>query len=749
MDDWKQSACPLCTLNCGIEIRLGSDGRTFERIRGDKAHPTSQGYTCEKALRLDHYQNGQTDRVLHPLRRCADGTYERIDWNTAIREVAARLVAMRDTHGGESIFYYGGGAQGNHLPGAYSAGTRRAVGSRFRSNALAQEKTGQMYVNGKVLGAYVHGDFEHAEVSVFVGKNPWQSHGFPRTRTVLKEIARDPERTMIVLDPRRSETADLADIHLAVRPGSDAWALAAMLGVIVQEDLVNSRFLAEYASGADEVLDVLRSIDVSAHCAAAGLSEELVRTAARRIATAKSMALYEDLGVQMNHHSTLVSYLDTLLWAITGHFGTEGSNNVPLAFISLGGSGGGRVSSSVSPVVGAPIIAGLVPCNVIPDEILTDHAARYRAMIVEAANPAHSLADSQRTREALGALDLLVVIDVAMTETARLADYVLPTSTQFEKPEATFFNFEFPHNAFHVRHPVLSPPTDADVLTEAEIHTRLLEAMGELAEADYAPLRSALADGGAAAFAGAFLAAAGENPKVGAYGASVLYRTLGETLPVGMAPAAAIWGPAQQFALRHPAAMAGAGFGSGDDLFEAIMTSPSGVVFSAEESTASFDRINGGRLNLVIPELLVEVAGLAALAPPQPTPEFPFVLSAGERRSSTANTLYRSAGWRKNDTDGALRISPADAERLGLVTGGAAKLSTPRASVQVTVEVNDGMQPGHVSLPNGFGLDQPGADGSLVVTGVAPNELTATGDCDPIAGTPFHKWVPARLEAVS
>jgi anaerobic selenocysteine-containing dehydrogenase len=195
--------------------------------------------------------------------------------------------------------------------------------------------------------------------------------------------------------------------------------------------------------------------------------------------------------------------------------------------------------------------------------------------------------------------------------------------------------------------------------------------------------------------------------------------------------------------------MAGAGFGSGDDLFEAIMTSPSGVVFSAEESTASFDRINGGRLNLVIPELLVEVAGLAALAPPQPTPEFPFVLSAGERRSSTANTLYRSAGWRKNDTDGALRISPADAERLGLVTGGAAKLSTPRASVQVTVEVNDGMQPGHVSLPNGFGLDQPGADGSLVVTGVAPNELTATGDCDPIAGTPFHKWVPARLEAVS
>jgi anaerobic selenocysteine-containing dehydrogenase len=656
---------------------------------------------------------------------------------------------LRDTHGGGSIFYYGGGAQGNHLPGAYSSGTRRAVGSRYRSNALAQEKTGQMYVNGKVLGGYVHGDFEHAEVAVFVGKNPYQSHGFPRTRTVLKEIARDPERSMIVLDPRRSETAELADMHLAVRPGTDAWALAAMLGVIVQEGLTNDRFLAEYATGADEVLAVLRDIDVVAHCAAAGLDEELVRTAARRIANARTMALYEDLGVQMNHHSTLVSYLDTLLWAITGHFGGEGSNNVPLAFVSLGGSGGGKVSAGTSPVVGAPIIAGLVPCNVIPDEILTDHDARYRGMIVEAANPAHSLADSQRMREALGQLDLLVVIDVAMTETARLAHYVLPTATQFEKPEATFFNFEFPHNTFHVRHPVLPVPDDADVLTEAEIHTRLLEAMGKIGEADYAPLRAALADGGAEAFAGAFLTAATENPSLGSYGASVLYRTLGETMPDGMAPAAAMWGPAQQFAMRHPGALAGAGFNSGDALFDAVVNSPSGVVFSNEEQSASYDRIKGGRLNLVLPDLLEQVAGLAALAPPAPTAEFPFVLSAGERRSSTANTLYRSAGWRKNDSDGALRVSPADAERLGLSTGGAATLTTPRASVQVTVEVNDGMRSGHISLPNGFGLDQPAADGSLVMTGIAPNELTASGDRDPIAGTPFHKWVPARLEPVS
>jgi len=173
MSDWQPTACILCECNCGIEVRLGGDdGRRFERIRGDKAHPASHGYTCEKALRLDHYQNGR-HRLTSPMRRRADGTYEEIDWDTAINEIADRFAVVRDTHGGESIFYYGGGGQGNHLGGSYSTATRGALGSRFRSSALAQEKTGEFWVNAKMLGTHVRGDFEHTEVAVFFGKNPW------------------------------------------------------------------------------------------------------------------------------------------------------------------------------------------------------------------------------------------------------------------------------------------------------------------------------------------------------------------------------------------------------------------------------------------------------------------------------------------------------------------------------------------------------------------------------------------------
>src|SRR5262245_33709443 len=303
---WHTTACVLCSVNCGLEIQLGPDGRRFARIRGDRAHPTSQGYHCEKALRLDHYQNGR-DRLTHPLRRSADGTFEAIDWHTAIGEIAARLSAVQRAHGGSAIFYYGGGGQGNHLCGVYAAATRRALGMRYRSNALAQEKTGWAWVNEETVGTLVAGDVEHCEVALFIGKNPWHSHGFPRARTVLKEIAHDPARALIVIDPRRTETAELADIHLQLRPGTDAWLLAALAGVLVQEDLIAHRWLAEHVTGLGEVVAMLEKVPVSRFAEIAGVPEALARRAARRIAGAASVAALEDLGTQMTRHSTLNS----------------------------------------------------------------------------------------------------------------------------------------------------------------------------------------------------------------------------------------------------------------------------------------------------------------------------------------------------------------------------------------------------------------------------------------------------------
>ena len=293
-------------------------------------------------------------------------------------------------------------------------------------------------------------------------------------------------------------------------------------------------------------------------------------------------------------------------------------------------------------------------------------------MIIQSGNPVHSLADSQRMREAIRALDFSVAIDVAMTETAREVDYVLPTPSQFEKAEATFFNLEFPDNAFHLRQPVFEPLEGT--LEEAEIIARLLEKMGELGNKDYRTLRLA-AKGGLTAFATAFMARMATNPKLMKYVAPILYRTLGVTLPNGMQMAAVAWGLCLMYVRSFPEPAKRAGFGgplpiAANKLFRAMLDSPSGVVYARsnyEESWAAIRRA-GNRINLHIPELLDQLQQ-ALSEIPQQDPEYPYILSAGERRSETANTAIRTTDWHAKGLYGALRMSPQDAESIGCETG--------------------------------------------------------------------------------
>jgi len=745
--EWKSTSCILCNINCGLQV-LAEDGHLV-KIRGDKSNPRSRGYTCEKPARLDHYQN-HADRLSGPLRRKADGSFEAVDWDTAIAEVAARLAAIRDDHGGEKILYYGGGGQGNHLGGAYSSATRRALGMRYQSNALAQEKTGEFWVERQLFGARPEPDFEHAQVSVFVGKNPWQSHGFERARAILKEIAKDPGRAMIVIDPRRTETAELADVFLQVRPGSDAFVLAALLAVLVEEDLVDRAFLAEHAGETQALFDALAAVPIADYCERAGVEEAPVRAAARLIGNADSVAVVEDLGIEMAPHSTLNSYLEKLLYALTGNFGKPGAMNLGTQLGKLIGSGR---DDRVSPVGGHRIITSLIPCNVIPDEILTDHPDRFRAMIVESGNPAHSLADSPRMREALDALELVVVIDVAMTETARHAHYVLPGSSQYEKVEATFFGGGFPENVFQLRHRLFEPAPGT--LPEPEIHSRLCRALGVFEDADLVALREAAAES-REKFGLVFAQTLGARPELAAVAPVILYETLGRALEEGLEPAALIWGAAQTLAASDPEAIRRAGFRGegaalGDALFEAILAAPQGVVITRDPYEVSFERIgtDDGHIQLLIPELIEELTSLAGEAPPSATDPYPFVLAAGERRTSTANTIYRDPSWRKKDRVGALRMSPGDAQRLGVASGGRVRVSTKRGSLEAVIEVTDTLRDGHITLPNGHGLEYPDERGKRVVHGPATNELTSGEDRDWLAGTPWHKHVRARVEAVA
>jgi anaerobic selenocysteine-containing dehydrogenase len=262
-------------------------------------------------------------------------------------------------------------------------------------------------------------------------------------------------------------------------------------------------------------------------------------------------------------------------------------------------------------------------------------------------------------------------------------------------------------------------------------------------------------DEGREAFRARFFELAAADPGFLAIAPVLLFRAIGDKLPHRLAEGAVLWGLAQIAAQRSPDSIRRAGFEGaagelGDALFDGILAGESGVVFSIDDWEESWKRVERAdrRIQLSLPELEEELSGLATEEAPGPTAEFPFVLSAGERRSFTANTIVRDPEWRRKDRSGALRMNPDDASRLGLVDGGAARLSTRRGSADVSVEVSDRMQPGHVSLPNGLGLDYPDAQGKRRATGVSPNELTASADCDWLAGTPWHKHTPARIEAL-
>jgi hypothetical protein len=289
-----------------------------------------------------------------------------------------------------------------------------------------------------------------------------------------------------------------------------------------------------------------------------------------------------------------------------------------------------------------------------------------------------------------------------------------------------------------------------NVLEEAEIHARLVEAIGAMPVELCSKLKQALETGGRAAYLQHFMQALTAQPELSDLAPVILYRTLGSALPDGAAAAVILLPVAMRFAMQEPESLRRAGFDGtpveqGIALFEAMLRGHSGIVFARDDYDASWARLgHQGKIQLHLAPLLEELRSLNAGPPVLTTDEFPFILMAGERRGYSANTIYRDAAWRRKDRHGALRMNPKDARSLGISNGDSVRLSTRTGSATAAVEVTPRMQTGHLSLPNGFGLDNE--DGRR--EGVAVNELTSLEDRDPFAGTPWHKCVPARVEAI-
>lgn len=743
------TACILCSRNCGLSVEVKDN--QFVKIKGNPEHPFSQGYICQKAARLQHYQQ-HADRLTTPLKRQPNGSFQEISWDNAIHEIAERLVQIRDDFGGTAFASVGGGGQGNHLGAAYGRQLLLAMKSYYAYNSLAQEKTGDFWLNGRLFGnqaCHTTEDVEYADYVLFIGTNPFQAHGIPNARDTLKHIKKDPNRTMVVFDPRVTETAKQADIHVQLKPGTDAFLMSAMIAIIIKEQLYDLKFIEQHTQGFEEVKIAFSRVPIEEYIAKADVPVDLIYQVARDFAKAKRGCVRIDLGIQHTLNTTLNGYLEKLLYLLTGNFGKQGTNNLHTMFIPILSDTDERKPKYRRSVYHKMFpISGFFPPNILPDEILKAGEKRIRAVFVDSCNPLLTYPDTPAYEKAFKALDLLVVVDVAMTETARFADYILPAHTQFEKWEFTGFNLEFPKNGFHLRHPVFT--AQGNTLPEAEIYTRLLEAMQVIPKSFPVLEKIAAVDSKKTAYL-PYLSALGltfaRHKKYIPFAASILYRTLGKHLENSAASVAFLLPLSIQYSVLHTKAVRRAGYKGnpltlGVRLFEQILNQRSGVVLSQHEYDEMWKLVayKDKKIRLVIPEMLSELANLKNHQ--FSIEEFPFILLSGERRSYNANQIYRDPAWRKVDAEGALRIHPEDATNLNVAVGDQLKCISQHGEIQVTVDFDEGMRKGVVSLPHGYGMRFQGGE----PIGPQLNLLVSGEHCDPLSKTPYHKYVPIRLE---
>lgn len=746
MSDWKKTSCVLCAQNCGLEVRVEA-GRIV-KVRPDRENPRSRGYACRKGMNVAYYQH-HAQRLTHPLKRVGDA-FRAVSWDQALDEIASRLIRIVDEHGPRAFAYMGGGGQGCHFEAAFGAALLRGMGSRYHYNPIAQELTGLFWVNGRGLGKQYLStipDDRETDMLLAIGWNGWMSHQMPQARRHLKRISDDPGKLLVVVDPRKSETARRADIHLPIRVGTDALFTRAVIAIVLQEGWENREYLANHVSGFEAIRSWFADFDAKAALEVCELDYETVREVARLFATRKS-SMHADLGILMNRHSTVTSYLELILMAVCGRIGVPGGNVIPGTIMAMGSHSDERDPKTWRTVTtDIPAIMGYFPPNVMPEEILADAPDRLRAVLVSGANPLRSYADTTAYEKAFAGLDLLVTFEVAMSETAALSHYVLPVRSGFEKWDGTFFPWTYPEVYFQMRRPVVDPV--GEPLEEGEVYTGLAERLGLLPRIPAS--LTAAAGGERSEFLAALMALLQEHPEAATVTPFILAKTLGPRL--GSTHLAALWGLLQTAPPVFRENAARAGFQPGpnmvEEIFQAVLDHPEGLWVGKVDPADNLKSLKtgDGRVQVHIPELADWVRSIrpeTEIEALRRDEQYPLILMAGRHMDMNANTLMRDPAWNEGRRACTLAMHPEDASALDLEDGQMARVTTEAGSGIVEVEVTETAKAGHVVIPHGFGLDYGGE-----TYGINVNRLAKGTHRDRLAATPLHRYVPCRVEPAS
>ena len=753
------TACVLCSHNCGLKVDV-RDNR-IENVRADDTNPATTGYSCNKAYSISHYVEHK-QRLEHPLKRTASGEYVRISWDQAISEIAEKLNVIRGQSGPSAIALNGIGGQSNHMDALFALGFMGALGTPWFFNSYAQEKSQHHWIDQQMAksppGLYWHADAWNSDVILVMGTNPLLSNRGHNPTEGFKAFLKNENKRLFVVDPRRSETARRAHIHLAGKPGTDAYLLMAIVKHILDSQLYDQGFLKDKAVNFSRLEETFRDISVEDMCARCELDVDSVIAVAEQFARAGKASIFFDLGVEQIRHSTLISWLMKVLSVITGNYAQTGGNIFSGSFAP--GAPVPHVKPYMAPVSGIKGISTQAPMGMFSPYLLPEEieAGNIRALIVEGSNPLLAYADTHRFERALRRLECLVVIEPAFTETARIADYVLPTPTGYEKWEWCTFPKGYPEIYAQLRPPVVNGPAEA--LPEAEIYSRLVTAMGLVPKAPGYLHRLAGMNNRTLFFnalAGlAALRGGVDSNRFLAHAVFLAYQTLGPKLEN---PALiTVWLTSYLYALfnrgdvlRHLGQdyRFATPFRIAEELFERVMAHPEGVQVALKDINNNFAeavKTLNRKVDLVPKAVGPLMAGAIAWSETRDE-NFPYLVSAGERTQWNANTIHRSNDWRKGKGPHFwIKISPGLADDIGVVKSDIVVLETTVGKLDAPVVISDTMPDNLVSIPNGFGMEYPDAEtGELKPLGRNPNLITSLDERDPITGCPYLKHQPCRV----
>ncbi|MGX1371158.1 anaerobic selenocysteine-containing dehydrogenase [Streptomyces canus] len=735
--------CPLCEATCGLTLTV--EGTRVTGARGDHDDVFSKGFICPKGAAFGAV-DGDPDRLRTPLVR-RDGELREATWEEAFDAVAAGIRGVVERHGANSVGVVLGNPNVHTMAGAlYPPVLLAGLGTRSVFTASTVDQMPKHVSSGLLYGdanAIPVPDLDHTDHLLLLGANPLESNGslctapdFPGKLKALRARG----GTLTVVDPRRTRTAKLADRHIPIRPGTDALLLAAMAYVLFEEGLVDTGELAPHLQGVEELRSAMGDFTPEAVAGTCDVDAGTIRTLARELAAAPTAAVYGRIGSCTVPHGTLASWLVDVLNILTGNLDRPGGALFPQAATDrtprpAGPSHGFALGRWHSRVSKHPEAKGELPLSALAEEIdtATDEGEPIRAVIAVAANPVLSAPDGDRFDKALGSLDFMVSVDPYLNETSRHAHVVLPPPPPSQSPHHDFaFNTLAVRNQVRYTRPAV--PLEPGRMAETEILARLVLAATGMHGAD----PSAVDD-------------------------LVIGQTLGKSVKEPHSPVhgrephelAALLkgdtGPERRLDMMLRLGPYGDGFG----------VRPDGL--SLTKLLAHPHGIDLGPLESRLPQPLKTRSGKVELLPGPIADDLPRLREALRHRAEGLVLVGRrhlrsNNSWMHNVpalTGGTnrctLHIHPEDAERLGLKDGSAVRVKGAGGEVVTEAEVTDGVRPGVVSLPHGWGHDRPGTrlGHAAKNPGVNVNQLLDGSLLDPLSGNAVLNGVPVKLAAVA